>query len=529
MSEGRPEGEDSPLEEVGPVGLPPEAAGVGGEAEISTALGEPPGEPGPPPGERRVVAARGMVINSGFFLALGTLQLLKAVIVARFLSPTEFGIWAILFLAFGLVFALKNVAVGNKYIQQDEADQEAAFQKAFTLELCAAVATTALMCALAPLLALVYDEDRMLAPALVLALTLPGLALQAPAWVYYRRMAFLRQRLIAAVDPIVGFVLTIALAAAGLDYWSLVIGLVAGAWAGGIVAVAASPYRLALRFERATLREYVSFSTPLIVAVAAGLTIAQLSVLFGDLAIGLAGAGAIGLAATFAAYVDRMDAVITQTLYPAICRVRDRADLMLEAFLKSNRLALMWAVPLGVGLSLFSGELIEFVIGEQWRRAEILLVVFGLTAAISHVGFNWVAFYRAIGDTRPEAVVTVGVMLVFLLVATPLLFAYELEGFAIGTAAMAVAAVAGRWYYVKRLFPQLRVLRYFIRAFAPTALAAGAVLALRLALGGEATLGLALAELALYLIVNAAVTIALERPLITEALSYLRSPAPRPA
>ena len=60
--------------------------------------------------------------------------------------------------------------------------------------------------------------------------------------------------------------------------------------------------------------------------------IAQLSVLFGDLALGLAGVGAIGLAATFAAYADRIDSVITQTIYPAICRVRDRSELLLEVF-----------------------------------------------------------------------------------------------------------------------------------------------------------------------------------------------------
>ena len=81
-----------------------------------------------------------MVVNSAFFVALGTLQLLKAVIVAHFLTASEFGVWAILFLAFSLVFALKNVAIANKYIQQEEADQEAAFQKAFTLELATSTA-----------------------------------------------------------------------------------------------------------------------------------------------------------------------------------------------------------------------------------------------------------------------------------------------------------------------------------------------------------------------------------------------------
>ena len=478
------------------------------------------------PGERRRVAARGMVINSAFFVGLGTLQFLKTVIVAHFISQGDFGVWSIVFLAFGFVLSVKAVAVGSKYVQQDEADQEAAFQKAFTLELASTAIATVLMALVAPLLALLYGKHELLAPGLVLALTLPGLALQAPAWVYYRRMEFLQQRILTAVDPVVGFVVTIALAAAGWDYWSLVVGLVAGAWAGGIAGLIASPYPLRLRFERETLRSYLSFSWPLMIAVLAGLGIAQLSVLFGVAALGLAGAGAIGLAASFAAYVERIDSVVTQTLYPAICRVRDRADLMLEVFVKSNRLALMWALPLGVGLSLFAGDLIEFGIGEHWRDAEILLVVFGLTAAISHIGFNWVAFYRALGRTGPEAVVTVAVFVVFLAVTTPLLFADGLDGFAIGTAAMAVTAAAGRWYYLIRLFPGLDLVRYIARALIPTAAAAAAVLAVRAGFDEQRTLGLALGELGIYLTINVAVTLALERPLLAEALSYLRRPKP---
>ena len=99
-----------------------------------------------------MVAARGMVVNSAFFVGLGTLQLLKAVIVAHYLTASEFGIWAILFLAFGLVFSLKNIMVGHKYVQQDEADQEDAFLKAFTLELASSAIALVLMLAIAPIL-----------------------------------------------------------------------------------------------------------------------------------------------------------------------------------------------------------------------------------------------------------------------------------------------------------------------------------------------------------------------------------------
>ena len=41
-------------------------------------------------------------------------------------------------LAITIITVIKQVTVGDKYIQQDETDQELAFQRAFTLELASA-------------------------------------------------------------------------------------------------------------------------------------------------------------------------------------------------------------------------------------------------------------------------------------------------------------------------------------------------------------------------------------------------------
>jgi PST family polysaccharide transporter len=481
---------------------------------------------GPPATGRRRLAARGVVINSGFLIAIGTLNLLKGIIVAGFLTASEFGVWAIVVLAITIITVVKQVTVGDKYVQQDEADQEAAFQKAFTLELASAGVMLVLCAVLAPLLALAYDESELIAPMLVLALILPGLALQSPVWVFYRRMDFFRQRILTAIDPVVGFVVTIVLAIAGAGYWSLVIGMVAGSWSGAAVAVVFREYPLRWRFESATLREYASFSWPLVVAAAAGLGIAQIAVYVGDLSLGLAGAGAIGLAATFSAYTDRVDAVVTQAIYPAICRVTDRTELLFEAFVKSNRLALMWGVPFGIALSLFAADLIEFGIGDRWSDALILLQVFGITAAVNHIGFNWTAFYRASGQTKPVAIVTVLALVVFCATSVPLIFSDGLDGFAIGIACMTAVSLAARFYYLAKLFPALSILRHVFRSIAPTIPAAGAVLLLRVANDADRTLDLALFELAVYIAVTIVMTWLLERPLLREAGSYLRKPKP---
>jgi O-antigen/teichoic acid export membrane protein len=291
----------------------------------------------------------------------------------------------------------------------------------------------------------------------------------------------------------------------------------------------ASPYRIALRYDRGTIREYVDFSWPLLAASASSLVIAQGSILVGESELGLAAAGAIALAGTITAYAERIDQIITFTLYPAICAVRDRLDLLFETFVKSNRLALMWSLPFGVGLALFAPDLVEFGIGEQWRPAVFLLQVFGLNTALYQVGFNWNAFFQARGETRPMAIVAFLTMVAFGAAVVPLTVTDGLDGFAIGMAIMTVVNFAARAFFLTRLFPAFQMATHAARAAAPTVPAVAAVLLLR-ALGDlDRTLGLALGELAVFVGVTVAATAYFERALLRELLGYLRqAPAPEP-
>jgi O-antigen/teichoic acid export membrane protein len=249
--------------------------------------------------------------------------------------------------------------------------------------------------------------------------------------------------------------------------------------------------------------------------------IPQVTMLVGEAELGLAGAGAIALAASVSVYAERIDQIVTWTIYPAVCRIKDRTELMFEAFVKSNRLVLMVGVPFGVAVALFAPDLVEYGIGDHWEPAVGLIQVFGLIAAADQLGFNWTAFFRARGDTRPIAIVVPIVLVAFLAAAVPGLILYGLDGFAAGMAFMTVVALAGRSFFLTRLFPAFRMTKHFARAIAPTVPAVALVVALRL-LDLERSAALALGELAVYLAVTAGATLLLERDLLREAVGYLR-------
>jgi polysaccharide transporter, PST family len=469
----------------------------------------------------RTTAARGTVINAAFMIVLQTIGLLKGFVIAAFLTKSEYGVWGVLVITLGTLGWLKDVGISDKYVQQDEDDQERAYQKAFTIDLLTNGALFVLIVIALPLFALAYGKWEIVVPGLVIAATLPGQSLKTPTWIFYRQMRFARQRLLESVDPLVSFAVTVILAIAGLGYWALVIGFFAGVWAAALVAVAVTPYRIALRWERQTGRDYFRFSWPLFVASASGMMIPQLAMLVGTRKLGLAGAGIISLAGTVSVYTNKIDELVTWTLYPAICRVKDRTELLFEAFVKSNRLALMWGVPFGVGVALFAPDLVEFALGDRWRAAVGLLQIVGLVAAVNHIGFNWMAFFSARGNTRPMAYYGPIILLAFLAFSVPLLLLYGLDGFGAGLGLMTLVSLAARSYFLTKLFPGFQMLVHAARAIAPTVPAAAITLAVR-ALEPKRSLAVAVAELALYLAITLAATWVFERNLLREAFGYVK-------
>src|SRR3954447_2479263 len=476
----------------------------------------------------RTHTARGSLVNASFQVGLAALGLFQRLALAAFLTREEYGLWGILLAALFTLLWIKAVGVGDKYIQQSEADQEAAFQKAFTLELALSAGYCAICMVALPIYGVAYGHTEIILPGMVLATSIFINAFQTPSWVPYRRMQYARQRVLSSVDPVVSLVGTVGLAAAGFGVWGLVAGGLVGSIAGAAVCVATCPYRLRLRFDRGTLREYVSFSLPLLGFGFSRMFVIQGTLLVANSAVGLAGVGAIGLATSFMTFADGVDGIVSKTIYPAVCAVADSKERLAEVFEKSNRVALMWAMPFTAALALFASDLNHFVFHDRWSSAVGLMIVVGLSSGFGQVAFNWGLFMRATNRTKPLFIASLVQVAVFVVVSVPATFALGLTGYAIGAVAGTVTQLAVRGHYMRTIFPAFSVLRQAARAVAPVAPAAAAVLALRQVPAASGSLAWTAFELTLFAAISVGCTFVFERRLIHELAGYLRGRAVRP-
>jgi O-antigen/teichoic acid export membrane protein len=477
-----------------------------------------------PASELRRRTVRGAAVTAAFLVGIDGLVLAQGLVVTRLLGPREIGLYGVVSTTVITLIALKRVGIDEAFVAQDEAEQEREFQHAFTLELLLGGLMTAVICALAPAVAALYGDGR-LTPLMISLAYLPvAFALQAPLWIFFRRMDYARQRSLQAIQPAVGLLVTVPLAAAtSLGVWSIVVGQVAGYVASVGAGLAASPYRLGLRWDAEVARRYLRFSWPILITVLAAMLIAQGQLLAVKLDDSLAAVGFITLAVTLTRYIDRADQIVTATIYPAICALQGRPRALHELFEKSNRATQIWVLPYAVAIVLFAPDLVHFVLGRRWDGAIVLLQGLAVAGAITQVGFNWFSFYRAAGNTRPPALEAVAGAVAFLALAVPGLIIDGFTGFVVGRVLGTLVSLGVRVRYTRRLIPDVRYGALLSPTLVPLALATAAAAAARLVgWGGHRPAGQAVLELVLFAAVYVVGVLLRERPLLDELAGALR-------
>ena len=128
-------------------------------------------------------------------------------------------------------------------------------------------------------------------------------------------------------------------------------------------------------------------------------------------------------------------------------------------------------------------------------------------------------------------------LVTFALITAPLLIAFGLKGFAGGMLLSEAISLAGRTYYLGKIFPAFVIVKQAFRAVAPVVPAVAVVVLARVVESGPRTAAMAVVELVAFGAVTLAWTAVLERSLLREVFGYLRRhsdsaparPRPRPA
>lgn len=305
-------------------------------------------------------------------------------VVARLLSPADFGLVGMTAVFTGLIATLAESGMGTAVITLRELDERQVQQingAAVLFSIMAALVSWAMAWPVAGF----YGKPEV---AAILAVSAVGFVLTGfgsiPGALLERDLKFRTLAGIEAVQALVQSLTTMGLALSGAGYWALVAGRVAG----GVVAAALYCLRrpCRLRWPSRAVTNALKLGGTVLAGRVAGYSYSSSDFLVAGRVFGAAALGYYSLAWNFANLptekVSAMVLSVTGSFFSAL--QHDRGELKRYLLLLTGALALL-LFPIAAGMGVTAPEIIEVVFGARWLPATVplqLLAIYGVTRSI---------------------------------------------------------------------------------------------------------------------------------------------------
>ncbi|HEY3210594.1 MAG TPA: lipopolysaccharide biosynthesis protein [Actinomycetota bacterium] len=331
------------------------------------------------------------------------LVLLSTVVLARLLTPSDFGVvgLALVFIAYVEGITDLGVAEAIVYMPADDQRNDAAL----LLSLLWSAVLMAVAMVAAPFVAGFFHRPDITTMFRVLSLSLliRGTA-EVPEALLRKNLRF-RQRLKADLGRVLAQgAVSITLAFAGLGPWAIVYGYLSASVVWTVVAWALVPYRPGRRFwvpaERLA-RPLLAFGVP-----AAG-NVLLLSLVFDIdyLIVGRQlGAQALGWY-TLAFRVPELVIinvfyVLSAVAFPIFSKAQAEVERLHRGYVKAVEIQSAYGVAAGVGLAMIAPMAVRVVFGSRWTQSIVPLEALALYAAFRALGVGSIDVYKATGRPR---------------------------------------------------------------------------------------------------------------------------------
>jgi PST family polysaccharide transporter len=318
----------------------------------------------------RLVAGAGWLY--GYRWIERVLDFVAVVVLARLLSPGDFGVVAIAASIVTIVEGLSALGV-DKALIRSRTDDRATYDSAWTLSVIRGGA-----CALCMLvIAYVLSDARM---AAVLAALAPGPILNGianPRFVVFERdLLYARLAVLTLGARAVSVAATLIAASAGLGYWALVLGQLVNALASSVLSYCLSPYRPRLSFAR--VGPIFAFSAPLTATSAVTMLSMETDRIIVGRLLGVTDAGLYDMTQRVGVLPTReLLSPLQRILFPAYTQLIDDRPRLRRVVSESIGVLASLGLPAGFGFALVVGDFVPLVLGRQWLATVPLLIVLG--------------------------------------------------------------------------------------------------------------------------------------------------------
>ncbi|SDT59616.1 MOP flippase family protein [Bradyrhizobium canariense] len=320
----------------------------------------------------RRAATKGVKWTGASGVAVSALQSLRLVIVARLLSPEDFGLMAMIMVPMGFAGTFADTGFSDAIIYRQETTKEQVSSLYWTTWLTGLIIFGVLIAA-TPLAAQFYREPRINS-------LLPWTAvyfLIGPVGQQFKSLLQrdLRFREIAAIEiaaAVAGTIATIGLALLGYGIYALIFGqLLSGAVDSVLLAVVGwKKWAPSLHYRLRDLKEYASFGAYQIGERCANMFSSNVDYLLIGRVLGPVVLGPYTLAyQLIVAPVLRINPILTRVAFPIFAKRQNDPAVLRTGYLEISKFLALVSCPILVGVAAGAPVFVPVLLGDRWSAA----------------------------------------------------------------------------------------------------------------------------------------------------------------
>jgi O-antigen/teichoic acid export membrane protein len=424
--------------------------------------------------QSEAVTTPGFVVRKALHsvMALGIRQVLTVamsslggILLARLLSPLEFGLYAIVTFLLSFLVTFGDVGLAASLVRQAHEPLEEDYQAVFTIQQILVASVVILFWTAAPWIASAYHlppHERWVFRLVALSLLCTSFQV-IPSARLERHLAFEKLAVVEVAMSFVFYASAVTLAWRGVGTFSFAIAMFARSLTGALFVNLASPWPIRWRWDLQRARMHLKFGLPYQgIGVVSFLT-SSITPVFIGLLLGAASVGYINWAQMVSGYPVLALMVLQRVYLPVFARLQLHTESLTRLVEQIIRATNALAAPVAI-LTLVSIEpLTKFVFGQKWLPAIPLFYLLWGTNLFVPTATPLLALLNALGYSQKAFKFTLLFMLGIWVLGAPLILAFGTIGF--GIASLCVNASNVILYRVAKAHLSFRILPLIVPAW----------------------------------------------------------------
>lgn len=309
------------------------------------------------------------IANSGITFLVG-------LILARLLSPSEYGIMAMITIFIAISNSIIDSGFSNALIRKVEI-KRIDYNTAFLFNLVISFFLYIVLFFVSPLIASFFEESILVEVIRVIGFVLIINALSIiPRTIFVREVNFKTQAKVSLISSILSGFVGISMAIYGMGVWSLVGQQMARQLLNTVFLWTYSRWRPILEFSKSSFQEMFGFGSKLLLSGLIDTIYKNIYYLIIGRFYTATQLGQYTRAEQFnVIFSSNLTSVVQRVSYPVLSSIQDESERLREAYRKVIKTTMLLTFSCMLGLAAIAKPLIIILIGDVWLPAAYLLQI----------------------------------------------------------------------------------------------------------------------------------------------------------